>query len=83
MSPYLGLVLYKLKGKVHRGITSSSRGVAICFKNNPKAQQKIHALMAELDLVDVWRKNNPSVKRYTWRGPNRTTSSIVCFTTLT
>jgi hypothetical protein len=31
-------------------------------KNNPKAQQKIHALMAELDLLDVWRKNNPSVK---------------------
>ena len=25
-------------------------------KNNPKAQQKIHALMAELDLLDVWRK---------------------------
>jgi hypothetical protein len=22
-------------------------------KNNPKAQQKIHALMAELDLVDA------------------------------
>ena len=30
-------------------------------KNNPKAQQKMHALMAELDLVDVWRKNNASV----------------------
>ena len=56
--------------------TSSSRGVAICFKNNPKAQQKIHALMAELDLVDVWRKNNPSVKRYTWRGPNRKRSRL-------
>ena len=24
-------------------------------KTNPKAQQKIHALMAELDQVDVWR----------------------------
>jgi exonuclease III len=29
-------------------------------KNNPKAQKKIHALMADLDLIDVWRKNNPT-----------------------
>jgi hypothetical protein len=47
-------------------------------KNNPKAQQKLHALMAELDLVDVWRKNNASVKRYTWRGPNRKRSRLDC-----
>ena len=47
-------------------------------KNNPKAQQKIHALMAELHLVDVWRKNNASVKRYTWRGPNRKRSRLDC-----
>jgi exonuclease III len=45
-------------------------------KNNPKAQQKIQALMAELDLLDVWRKNNPSVKHYSWRGPNRKRSRL-------
>ena len=32
--------------------------------------------MAELDLLDVWRKNNPSVKHYTWRGPNRKRSRL-------
>ena len=48
-------------------------------KNNPNAQQKIHALMADLDLIDVWRKNNPSVKRYTWRSPNSKRSRLDCF----
>ena len=48
-------------------------------KNNPKTQQKIHALMADLDLIDVWRKNNPSVKRYTWRSPNSKRSRLDFF----
>ena len=48
-------------------------------RNNPKAQQKIHALMANLDLIDVWRKNNPSVKRYTWRSPNSKRSRLDFF----
>ena len=48
-------------------------------KNNPKAQKKIHALMADLDLIDVWRNNNPSVKRYTWRSPNSKRSRLDFF----
>jgi exonuclease III len=48
-------------------------------KNNPKAQQKINALLANLDLIDVWRKNNPSAKRYTWRSPNNKRSRLDLF----
>ena len=48
-------------------------------KNKPKAQQKVHALMADLDLIDVWQKNNPSVKSYTWRSPNSKRSRLDCF----
>jgi exonuclease III len=48
-------------------------------KNKPKAQQKINALMANLDLIDVWRKNNPSAKRYAWRSPNSKRSRLDLF----
>ena len=27
-------------------------------------------MMNNLDLLDIWRIQNPSVKRYSWRGPN-------------
>ena len=40
-------------------------------ENNPRAQVKIHEMMNNLDLLDIWRIQNPSVKRYSWRGPNK------------
>ena len=27
--------------------------------NNPKAKQSVENMMLELDLTDIWRKNNP------------------------
>ena len=39
-------------------------------ENNPKFKLEIHQMMNNMDLVDVWRENNPGVRRYTWRGPN-------------
>ena len=38
-------------------------------KNNEKAQNQIHFMMEQLDLVDSFRELNPDIKRYTWRGP--------------
>eukprot|EP00745_Piridium_sociabile_P031241 TRINITY_DN51755_c0_g1_i1.p1 TRINITY_DN51755_c0_g1~~TRINITY_DN51755_c0_g1_i1.p1 ORF type:complete len:116 (+),score=8.16 TRINITY_DN51755_c0_g1_i1:65-412(+) len=37
--------------------------------NNPKAQETVINIMSDLELVDVWRENNPEVLRYTWRRP--------------
>ena len=39
-------------------------------ENNPKSKLEIHQMINNMDLVDVWRENNPGVRRYTWRGPN-------------
>ena len=38
--------------------------------NNPKAQEKVIEISADLELVDVWREINPEILRYTWRRPN-------------
>lgn len=38
--------------------------------NNPKAQEKVAEMSAELELVDIWREINPEVLRYTWRRLN-------------
>ena len=38
--------------------------------NNPKARQKILDIISEHDLVDLYRHNNPTTKRYTWRRKN-------------
>ena len=36
--------------------------------NNPKAQEQVlDELIPNLDLLDVWRENNPELRRYTWR----------------
>ena len=39
--------------------------------NNPKAQDKVFELMAELNLVDVWREINPELQRFTWHRNNQ------------
>lgn len=38
--------------------------------NNPKAQVEVHKLMETLDLIDIFRENNPTLRRYTWRKRN-------------
>ena len=40
-------------------------------QNNKYAQETLHKLMMNFDLIDVWREMNPNINRYTWRGPNR------------
>ncbi len=40
-------------------------------KNNVKAQEAVHNLMAKLSLIDIWRSHNPNVRRYTWRRSNQ------------
>jgi exonuclease III len=38
--------------------------------NNPKAREELLSLMDGLNLVDVFRINNPELKRFTWRRKN-------------
>lgn len=38
--------------------------------NNPKAQVEVHKLNETLDLIDIFRENNPTLGRYTWRKRN-------------
>ena len=35
--------------------------------NNKKAKDSVHNLIAELDLFDIWRSENPEHTKYTWR----------------
>ena len=39
-------------------------------ENNPQSKAKIHEVMHELDLLDIWRQQHPFDNRYSWRGPN-------------
>ncbi|VDI42705.1 Hypothetical predicted protein [Mytilus galloprovincialis] len=48
-------------------------------KNNVKAHTKLIEIKNSLDLVDVWRANNPDKKRYTWRGPEHKQSRLDYF----
>ena len=38
--------------------------------NNRNAREVVLAYMDRLDLVDIWRKMHPSIRRYTWRISN-------------
>jgi exonuclease III len=40
-------------------------------ENNPRAQIKVHQIMNDLDLVDIWRVQQSSQKRFSWRDPNK------------
>ena len=35
--------------------------------NNPNARKRVIEVCNELDLIDVWRIQNPNCRRYTWR----------------
>ena len=35
-----------------------------------KSLKKLESIMENLDLVDIWRIQNPDTKRYTWRRKN-------------
>ena len=48
-------------------------------RNNIKAHDKVIEMKNCLDLVDIWRANNPNDKRYTWRGPNLKQSRLNYF----
>ena len=48
-------------------------------KNNIKSHEKIIEMKHSLDLIDVWRANNPEKRRYTWRGPNLKQSRLDYF----
>ena len=47
--------------------------------NNLKANAAIKDMMSYLDLVDIYRANNPDSKRFTWRGPNHKQSRLDYF----
>ena len=36
---------------------------------NPKARKEVLNMMNIHDLIDPWRENNPTARRYTWRQP--------------
>ena len=38
--------------------------------NNKKAQEKVCEIKSHFNLIDPFRDNNPSLKRYTWRRKN-------------
>ena len=40
-------------------------------ENNPRTQIKVHQIMNDLDLVDIWRVQQSSQKRFSWRDPNK------------
>ena len=48
-------------------------------ENNPQSKAKIHEVMHDLDLLDIWRLQHPFEKRYSWRGPNRKQSRLDYF----
>jgi hypothetical protein len=42
-------------------------------ENNPRAQVKVHQMMNDLDIIDIWRVQHPNQERFSWRGPNKKT----------
>ena len=47
--------------------------------NNIKAQKKVSELKTELDMVDIWRIQNPDSRKFTWRGPRGKMSRLDYF----
>ena len=45
-------------------------------QTHENSQRSIYRTMEEYDLIDIWRKKNPNVKRYTWR--SNTNPPIMC-----
>ena len=37
--------------------------------NNPKAKEAVDNMISKFSLADVWRENNPELRRFTWRKP--------------
>ena len=35
--------------------------------NNPKSREVVEDMITQLELMDIWRENNPECKRFTWR----------------
>ena len=35
--------------------------------NNPRARRQVLSLKGDINLVDVWRENNPEDRKFTWR----------------
>ena len=35
--------------------------------NNPKATEAVERIISDHSLTDVWRENNPEIRRFTWR----------------
>ena len=50
-------------------------------KNNQKAQEKVHNMMSELDLIDIFRELYPDKRRFSWRGPNKKQARLDYFLT--
>ncbi|CAG2205215.1 E3.1.11.2 [Mytilus edulis] len=48
-------------------------------ENNPQSKAKIHEVMHELDLLDIWRQQHPFDNRYSWWGPNHKQSRLDYF----
>ena len=48
-------------------------------KNNMQAHNKLINIMDDLDLVDIWRENNPDSHTYTWHGPYKKMSRLDYF----
>ena len=48
-------------------------------ENNPKSKLKIHQMINNMDLVDVWIEKHPGIRRYTWRGSDKKQSGLDYF----
>ena len=50
--------------------------------NNPGARRQVLGSKSDINLVDVWRENNPEDRKFTWikkLGPGRTQMSRLDF----
>lgn len=48
-------------------------------ENNPRAQVKVHQMMNDLDLVDIWRVQHPRENRFSWWDPHKKTRNTRLF----
>ena len=40
-------------------------------ENNPNSKLKLHSMMNDLDLIDIWREKHQNNRKLSWRGPSK------------
>lgn len=52
-------------------------------ENNPNSKLKLHSMMNDLDLIDIWREQHLNDRKFSWRGPSKKQSRLDYFLTTT